>query len=163
MADQRGIGLVATNEPFFATPGDYEAHDALLAVAEGQIVSQDKRRKLTPEHSFKTRKEMGALFADLPDALANSVEIAMRCSHRVRTRKPILPTFAQPGEAASDEDAELKRQAEEGLAKRLAFHGTAEGLTEKDYYDRLAYEVGIIQRMQFPGYFLISAWTGART
>jgi DNA polymerase-3 subunit alpha len=157
MADQRGIGLVATNEPFFATPGDYEAHDALLAVAEGQIVSQDKRRKLTPEHSFKTRKEMGALFSDLPDALANSVEIAMRCSHRVRTRKPILPTFAQVGEAASDEDAELKRQAEEGLAKRLAFHGLAEGLTEKDYHDRLAYEIGIIQRMQFPGYFLIVA------
>jgi DNA polymerase III subunit alpha len=157
MADQRGIGLVATNEPFFATPGDYEAHDALLAVAEGQIVSQDKRRKLTPEHSFKTRKEMAALFSDLPDALSNSVEIAMRCSHRVRTRKPILPTFAQVGEAASDEDAELKRQAEEGLAKRLAFHGVAEGLTEKDYYDRLAYEIGIIQRMQFPGYFLIVA------
>ncbi len=157
LADNHGIGLVATNEPFFANPEDYEAHDALLAVAEGQIVSQDKRRKLSPEHAFKTRAEMGALFSDLPDALTNSVEIAMRCSWRVRTRKPILPSFARPGEAASDEDSELRRQAEEGLAKRLAFHGTAEGLTEKDYYDRLDYEIGIIQRMQFPGYFLIVA------
>ncbi|TVR07511.1 MAG: DNA polymerase III subunit alpha [Salinarimonadaceae bacterium] len=157
MADKRGLGLVATNEPFFASPDDYEAHDALLAVAEGQIVSQDKRRRLTPEHAFKTRAQMQALFEDMPDALVNSVEIAMRCAWRVGTRNPILPSFALQDEEASDEDAELRRQAAEGLARRLEAHGTAPGFTEQDYRDRLEYEVGIIGRMKFPGYFLIVA------
>jgi DNA polymerase-3 subunit alpha len=157
MADRHGVGLVASNEPFFPGPDDYEAHDALLAVAEGQVVSQDQRRKLTPEHGFKTRAEMQALFSDLPDALTNSVEIAMRCAWRVRTRKPILPNFARPGEPGADENAELRRQAEEGLARRLAAHGRADGFTEEDYKARLDYEIGIIQNMQFPGYFLIVA------
>ena len=86
------------------------------------------------------------LFADLPDALQSSVEIAMRCSTRVRTRKPILPNFGTgPDAAALDEGEELQRQAEEGLAKRLAAHGPAPGLTEQDYRDRLAFEVGIIR------------------
>ena len=157
MADRHGVGLVATNEPFFPGPDDYEAHDALMAVAEGQVVSQDQRRKLTPEHGFKTRAEMQALFSDLPDALTNSVEIAMRCAWRVRTRKPILPNFARPDEPGADENAELRRQAEEGLARRIMAHGLAEGFTEEDYRARLDYEIGIIQNMQFPGYFLIVA------
>ncbi len=157
MADRHGVGLVASNEPFFPGPDDYEAHDALMAVAEGQVVSQDQRRRLTPEHGFKTRAEMQALFSDLPDALTNSVEIAMRCAWRVRTRKPILPNFARADEPGADENAELRRQAEEGLARRLAAHGLAEGFTEQDYRARLDYEIGIIQNMQFPGYFLIVA------
>ncbi|MGY6644514.1 MAG: DNA polymerase III subunit alpha [Salinarimonas sp.] len=157
MADRHGVGLVASNEPFFPGPDDYEAHDALMAVAEGQVVSQDQRRKLTPEHGFKTRAEMQALFSDLPDALTNSVEIAMRCAWRVRTRKPILPNFARPDEPGADENAELRRQAEEGLARRIKAHGLAEGFTEEDYRARLDYEIGIIQNMQFPGYFLIVA------
>ena len=100
---------------------------------------------------------MMELFADLPDALNASVEIAMRCSYRVATRKPILPSFGLGTEATLDEGEELHRQAEEGLASRLAAHGPAPGLSEKDYYDRLAYEIGIIRRMKFPGYFLIVA------
>jgi DNA polymerase III subunit alpha len=156
MADAAGIPLVATNEPFFAEPADYEAHDALLAIAEGALLSDDKRRRLSPAHDFKTRQAMMALFKDLPDALQASVEIAMRCAYRVRTRKPILPNFATGLEAAAlDEAEELKRQAEEGLTRRLAAHGPAPGLTEHDYRERLAYEVGVIQRMNYPGYFLI--------
>jgi len=156
MADEAGIPLVATNEPFFAKAADYEAHDALLAIAEGTLLSDDKRRRLSPAHNFKTRQEMAALFKDLPDALQASVEIAMRCSYRVRTRKPILPNFGTGPQAASlDEGEELRRQAKEGLARRLAAHGLAPGLTEQDYRDRLAYEVRVIQRMKYPGYFLI--------
>ncbi|QFU16406.1 DNA polymerase III subunit alpha [Microvirga thermotolerans] len=156
LADRNGLPVVAANEPFFSAPGDYEAHDALLAIAEGRIVSDDNRRRLSPEHYFKTRRQMMELFADLPDALQASVEIAMRCSTRVRTRKPILPSFGiGPDAAALDEGEELQRQAEEGLAKRLAAHGPAPGLTEQDYRDRLAYEIGIIRKMKFPGYFLI--------
>jgi DNA polymerase-3 subunit alpha len=157
LADRNGLPIVAANEPFFSAPEDYEAHDALLALAEGRLVSDDNRRRLSPEHHFKTRKQMKELFADLPDALQASVEIAMRCSTRVRTRKPILPNFGTGANAALDEGEELQRQAEEGLVKRLAAHGPAPGLTEQDYHDRLAYEVGVIRNMKFPGYFLIVA------
>src|SRR5919205_4468271 len=156
LADRNGLPIVAANEPFFSSAKDYEAHDALLAIAEGQIVSNNDRRRLSPEHHFKTREQMMKLFADLPDALQASVEIAMRCSTRVRTRKPILPNFGTGPDAASlDEGEELQRQAEEGLLKRLAAHGPAAGLTEQDYHDRLAFEIGIIRKMKFPGYFLI--------
>ncbi len=157
LADDNGLPIVATNEPFFAVREDYEAHDALLAIADGRVVSDENRRRLSPEHGFKTREEMGTLFADLPDALRNSVEIAMRCAYRVSTRKPILPSFGTGGEAAFDEGEELRRQAEEGLEKRLTAHGPAPGLTEQDYRERLAFEVSVIRRMKYPGYFLIVA------
>src|SRR5215217_4088288 len=158
LADRNGLPIVAANEPFFSSAKDYEAHDALLAIAEGQIVSNPDRRRVSSEHHFKTRQQMMELFADLPDALQASVEIAMRCATRVKTHKPILPNFGTgPDAAALDEGEELQRQAEEGLAKRLAAHGPAPGLTEQIYRDRLAFEVGIIRKMQFPGYFLIVA------
>jgi DNA polymerase-3 subunit alpha len=159
MADARGIPLVATNEPFFATRSDYEAQDALLAIAEGRLVSDDDRRRLSPEHRFRTRSDMAELFADLPDALQATVEIAMRCHFRVTTRKPILPSFGTVGEAAEplDEAAELKRQAEEGLEARLAAHGSAPGLDPATYRERLAFELSVISRMNYAGYFLIVA------
>ncbi|HZX82683.1 MAG TPA: PHP domain-containing protein, partial [Reyranella sp.] len=74
------LPLVATNEPFFAGADDYEAHDALICIAEGRLVAEDNRRQLTPEHRFRTRAEMATLFADLPEALFNTIEIARRCS-----------------------------------------------------------------------------------
>ncbi|CAA9340145.1 MAG: DNA polymerase III alpha subunit [uncultured Microvirga sp.] len=158
LADRYGVPLVAANEPFFAKSNDYEAHDALLAIAEGRVVSDDRRRKATPEHGFKTRAQMGELFADLPDALQASVEIAMRCTTRVSTRKPILPRFGVGADAAAlDEDEELRRQAEEGLERRLLAHGTAPGLDAATYRERLAYEVSVISRMRYAGYFLIVA------
>ena len=156
LADDAGLPLVATAEPFFATVDDYEAHDALLCIAEGRIVADDERRRLTPEHRFKTRAEMRALFADLPDAVGNTIEIAMRCSYRPRTRNPILPRFVADGEAEA-EAAELRRMAEDGLRRRLAAHGTAPGFDEQVYWSRLAFELGIIEKMKFPGYFLIVA------
>ncbi|MGP9820180.1 DNA polymerase III subunit alpha [Salinarimonas sp. NSM] len=160
LADARGLPLVATNEPFFARESDYEAHDALLAVAEGQVVANTDRRRLSPEHRFKTRAEMAALFADMPDALANTVEVARRCSYRVTTRAPILPRFTADIEGVDGEEAEgleLERQAKEGLAARLEAHGTAPGTTREEYESRLDFELGIIRRMKFPGYFLIVA------
>ncbi len=156
MADAAGLPLVAANEPFFATRDDYEAQDALLAIAEGRVVSDDKRRRLSPEHRFRTRAEMVELFADLPDALAASVAIALRCRFRVATRKPILPSFGT-ADLRLDEGAELARQAREGLASRLAAHGPAPGLEAATYHDRLTFELDVITRMRFPGYFLIVA------
>ncbi|HVL72234.1 MAG TPA: DNA polymerase III subunit alpha [Beijerinckiaceae bacterium] len=155
LADRRGLPLVATNEPFFAREEDYEAHDALLAIAEGRLVSDENRRRVSPAHRFRSRAEMGALFADLPEAIEATIEIAMRCAFRVATRKPILPRFGR--DDALDENEELRLQAEAGLSARLAAHGTAPGLSAQDYRDRLAFEVGVIQRMKYPGYFLIVA------
>src|SRR6201996_9030680 len=133
LAYGKGLPLVATNEPYFATADDHEAHDALLCIAGGRLIAETDRYQLTPDHRFKTRAEMAVLFADLPEALASTVEIAERCSYRPLTRKPILPRFTvgagtNATDAAAEEAAELKRQAEEGLARRLEVHGMAPGL-----------------------------------
>src|SRR5579871_2733998 len=130
LAYAKGLPLVATNEPYFATSDDYEAHDALLCIAGGRLIAETDREQLTSDHRFKTRAEMAVLFADIPEALASTVEIAERCSFRPKTRKPILPLFtvgagSSAEDAASAEAAELKRQAEEGLRRRLSVHGMA--------------------------------------
>ncbi len=155
--------LVATNECYFAKPDDYEAHDALIAIAEGRFVAEDNRRRLTREHCFKSASDMVRLFADLPEATANTIEIAKRCAFKLKGRKPILPSFVrvEPGadeaERLAAEAAELKRQAEEGLAARLSSIERAPGSSVEDYQKRLDYEFGVITKMQFPGYFLIVA------
>src|SRR3984893_9383971 len=154
----RGIPLVATNEPFFATREDYEAHDALLCIAEGKLISDGDRRQLTAEHRFKSRAEMAQLFADLPEALAATVEIAERCAFRPVTLAPILPRFsAERGEAEMDEAQALRRAAEAGLEQRLKRHGPAHGVTAEDYRQRLDFELGFIVPMKYAGYFLIVA------
>ncbi len=157
------VPIVATNEVYFATPDDYEAHDALLCIAEGRYVSEDDRRRVTREHHLKSADDMAALFADLPEALASTIEIAQRCAFRPRGKKPILPRFVKARGDVSDADQlaaeadELNRQAEEGLRARLATHALAPGFTEDDYWKRLAFEVDVITSMKFPGYFLIVA------
>ncbi|HVY18456.1 MAG TPA: DNA polymerase III subunit alpha [Bauldia sp.] len=159
MAYERGLPLVATNEPFFPEREDYEAHDALIAIAEGAVVGDGNRRRLTEQHYFKSRAEMAALFADLPEAVENTIEVAMRASWWPRVRKPILPRFAvNAGDAetaARAEAAMLREQAHAGLARRLSVHGMAPGLAEEDYRKRLEYELGVIEKMQYQGYFLI--------
>jgi len=162
LAYAQDLPLVATNEAYFLKRGDYEAHDALLAVAAGRVLSVSDRRKVTPEHYLKTEEEMLQLFADLPEAVANTVEIAKRCHVCAPSRKPILPSFVEGGVNKDDaeaifqaEAAEMTKQAREGLKRRLETAGPAEGYTEKDYRERLEYEIGIIVRMRFPGYFLI--------
>jgi DNA polymerase-3 subunit alpha len=162
LAYAKGFPVVATNEPYFATTDDYEAHDALLCIAGGRLIAETDRDQLTPDHRFKTRAEMAVLFADVPEALASTIEIAERCSFRPVTRKPILPRFtvgagANAAAAESDEAAELRRQAEEGLVKRLILNGCAPGVSEEDYRERLSFELGVIERMKYPGYFLIVA------
>ncbi|KZK82052.1 DNA polymerase III subunit alpha [Pseudovibrio sp. Ad13] len=161
LAYDLNIPIVATNEAYFPNPDDYEAHDALIAISEGRVLVETDRRQLTPDHCFKAREQMMELFSDLPEALENSVAIARRCHYRPLKRDPILPRFAgadaDAGEAERAEAEELTRQAKEGLQARLDLHGLAPDLEEKDYWDRLDYELGIIIRMKFPGYFLIVA------
>ncbi|MGI9407372.1 MAG: PHP domain-containing protein, partial [Hyphomicrobiaceae bacterium] len=162
LAYEKNLPLVATNECFFPTREDYEAHDALICIADGRYVSEDDRRKLTPEHYFKSQDEMRALFADIPEAIDNTVEIARRCSFRPQTRDPILPQFVTGSDDSPDailkaEAAEMRRQSEDGLEERLRVHGCAPGRTEQEYRDRLAFELDVIISMKFPGYFLIVA------
>jgi DNA polymerase-3 subunit alpha len=163
LAYELRIPLVATNECYFAGADDFEAHDALICIAEGRYVTEDGRRRLTPDHRFKPAAEMVALFADLPEALDSTIEIARRCAWKPTGRKPILPRFVATTPGMSEDDklaaeaAELKRQAEAGLAERLKSGDLAAGFTRADYDKRLAYEVGVIAQMKFPGYFLIVA------
>ncbi len=162
LAYDLSLPIVATNQCYFPTRDDYEAHDALICIADGSYVVVDERRRLTPEHYFKDAGEMKTLFADLPEAIENTEIIARRCSYRPLLRDPILPRFgggedATPEQQEKIEAAELERQAREGLKKRLEGDGIAKGYEEKNYWDRLDYELGIITRMKFPGYFLIVA------
>jgi DNA polymerase-3 subunit alpha len=154
LAESLRIPIVATNEPFFATRDDYEAQDALLAIAEGRRIAETDRRQLSPEHYLKTQEEMAELFADLPAAIAATAEIAQRCSYRPTARKPILPNF---GGARTDETEELRRLAEEGLRRRMKAFGIADGYTEAQYRERLDFELNVIGNMKYAGYFLIVA------
>ena len=150
LAFRHEVPLVATNEAYFAKADDYAAHDALICIAEGEVLITEDRRRLTPEHYFKSQAEMAALFADIPEAIENTIEIAMRCAYRVKSRAPILPRFSD-----GDEAEELRREAHEGLRARIAERGLVEGRTHEDYVKRLDFELDVITKMKFPGYFLI--------
>jgi DNA polymerase III subunit alpha len=155
LAYELDLPLVATNEAFFASQDDYEAHDALLAIADGALLSQDARRRLNADYCLKTQTEMRELFADIPEALDNSVEIARRCAFYPGKRDPILPKFVSASSGVDAEAAELRRQALEGLDLRLKTIGLNGGFTEEGYRERLEFELDVIEKMKFPGYFLI--------
>jgi DNA polymerase-3 subunit alpha len=113
IAYTQDLPLVATNDVYFETPEMFQAHDAFICIGESRYVNESNRRQLTPEHYLKSGAEMAARFEDLPEATANTVEIARRCAFRPRTHEPILPRFAD------DEVNELKRESREGLKARL--------------------------------------------
>ena len=150
MAYELNMPLVATNDVYFPKRDMYAAHDALICISEGAYVDQQEpRRRLTEEHYFKSQEEMVELFADLPEAIENTVEIAKRCAFKAYKRDPILPKFAD------DEIEELRRQANAGLQDRLKVIPHATDVAE--YQARLDFELDIIEGMGFPGYFLIVA------
>lgn len=150
LAYKHNLPLVATNDVYYGSEDMFEAHDALLCISDKVVIAQQNRRRLTPDHRFKSAAEMRALFADLPEACDNTLVIAKRCSFMPEPRRPILPPF--PMEVERTEVEELCAQAREGLKRRL----DAAGITDrKPYEDRLAFELDIIVKMGFPGYFLI--------
>ena len=162
LAYKHEIPIVATNQPFFIGPDMYEPHDALLCMAESTYVAVQDRRKLNPEYRFKSGEEMINLFKDLPEAIENTINIARRCAFKVDKIDPLLPNFTS-GMDVSEADM-LREESEKGLRERLDFKAKEEGLTpgkdqewEKEYWERLDYELGIINQMGFPGYFLIVA------
>ena len=154
LAYARDLPLVATNDVLFADEGMFEAHDVLLCIAEGMTVGVEDRRRVTRNHRFKTAAEMQALFADLPEAIDNTVTIARRCSFLLTIVKPSLPAFPAP-EGETEADA-LKSQSEQGLALRLSQIKIGDDPDKtKVYHDRLAFELNVITEMGFSGYFLI--------
>ncbi len=162
LAYKQNLPLVANNDVFFADEGMFEAHDALICIADGTYLGASGRRRYTPEHRFKSAAEMRALFADLPEAVDNTLVIAQRCAYMPEPRPPMLPSF--PTEAGRDEADELRAKAEAGLRQRLETHVFAPGQSEaertraaKPYWQRLKYELGVIIDMGFAGYFLIVA------
>lgn len=154
-----GIPLVATNDVYFRTQNEHEAHDALLCIAEKVFIDTVDRRKVTKEHYFKSADQMIALFSDIPEAIQNTMVIAQRCSTMVAVCPPLLPRFSD-SEGASEKEM-LQLLANEGLETRFqtvvvpsAGDQDIEALREK-YWKRLSYELDVIFGMNFPGYFLI--------
>ena len=149
------LPLVATNDCHFADASMFEAHDALICIADGAYVSESDRRRLNPEYRFKSAAEMRALFEDLPEAVDNTVVIARRCAFMVEAREPILPPF-DCGPGRSEED-ELRALSTAGLERRLEEQETGGEHDPKAYRERLDYELDVIMDMEFAGYFLIVA------
>ena len=153
------LPVVATHPIQFARPEDFKAHEARVCIAEGYVLSDKRRPKdFTEQQYFKTQDEMAALFADLPEALENSVEIARRCSLTVQLGKNFLPLFPTPDGMSLDDF--LIQEAKAGLEERLVqlYPQPEEREQQRQRYEeRLKFETDTIIQMGFPGYFLIVA------
>ncbi len=161
LAAKMKLPVVATHPIQFLTAEDYEAHEARICISEGEILGNARRvRKFTREQYFKSSEEMAQLFADLPSALANSVEIAKRCSLTLELGKSKLPHFPTPlvnGQQLSADDY-FRHVSHEGLKERMLMLYPDTAAREKEmprYLERLEFEIGTILKMGFPGYFLI--------
>jgi len=163
LAAELGLPVVATHPVQFQTPEDFEAHEARTCIAEGETLTNPRRvKRFTRDQHFKTQAEMEALFADIPSAVANTVEIARRCSLTLVLGKPRLPDFPTPEvEGRRMEPEEYFRYAShEGLKERMVHLFPDEAVREKEnprYVERLEFEINTILKMGFPGYFLIVA------
>ena len=161
LAARMGLPVVATHPVQFAQAEDFEAHEARVCIADGEILGNAKRvRKFTREQYFKSSAQMQELFSDVPSALANTLEIAKRCNLTLVLGKPQLPDFPTPevnGQRMSPEDY-FRYASHEGLKERMAhlYPDVAEREAQMPrYVERLEFEIATILKMGFPGYFLI--------
>lgn len=153
LADRYQLPLVATNPVLFAAPVDHAAHDILTCIQQSTVEADPHRRKLNPDFYFKSPEAMAKLFADVPEAIANTHVIAQRCAVKAPSRQPILPKFAADGE----EPTLLGELALAGLNERLDRAQIIAPSARQAYIERLNYELDVIIQMGFPGYFLIVA------
>ncbi|AZL16401.1 DNA polymerase III subunit alpha [Rickettsiales endosymbiont of Stachyamoeba lipophora] len=160
LAFDKHLPIVATNQIFYDAPSMHKAHDILLCIANSTYLMVEDRTKSSKEHYFKNTAQMNELFADLPEALANTMLIAERCSVMSEPEKPMLPTFT--GNNQEDEDKSLIDNANSGLEARLIQKKELENLADeqftqvvKEYQERLDFELKVITSMKFSGYFLI--------
>jgi DNA polymerase-3 subunit alpha len=159
LAAELGLPVVATHPVQFLSIDDFKAHETRVCIAEGYVLNDKRRvRHFTAQQYFKTQAEMAALFVDLPEALQNSVEIAKRCNLTLNLGKPHLPDFPTPNGVSLNDF--LRTESEQGLQERMAqlFPDETERAAKmQEYTERLAFEIETIQKMGFPGYFLIVA------
>ena len=160
LAYKHNIPLVATNDVFFFDEDMYEAHDALICIAAGEYVADDTRRKYLPTNRWRSEQEMVELFADIPEAVENTVKIAERCNYLSKKVEPLLPIFICPDGKTQDEF--ITEEAYKGLHERMEAQVYTPETTpeerlaiDEEYYARLEYELSVIKKMGFPGYFLI--------
>ena len=160
LAYKHDIPLVATNEAFFFDTDMYEAHDILMCIAAGEYAANENRPKKSPNNRLKSEEEMIELFKDLPEAIQNTVQIAKRCNYLSKKVDPLLPIFECPDGKTQDEF--ITEEAYKGLNERMNIHVYTEDMTPEQkaeidatYYARLEYELSVIKKMGFPGYFLI--------
>ena len=157
LAARLNLPVVATHPVQFTAQDDYEAHEARVCISEGEILGNQRRvRKFTREQYFKSSEQMQALFADLPAAIANTVEIAKRCNLNLVLGKPQLPNYPTPNGMGIEEY--FRFASHEGLKERLVhlYPDPAKREAERERYEaRLEFEIGTILKMGFPGYFLI--------
>jgi len=154
LAYARELPLVATNPANFAEPHMHKAHDAMLCIAHSSQIEAEDRPHSNPQAFVKSDRMMAEIFADLPEATANTLVIAQRCAYAPPDRAPILPSLAGDLEG---EAAMLAADSRAGLQVRLEPYGEMAEEERRAYFDRLDYEIGIIVKMGFPGYFLIVA------
>ena len=161
LAARLKLPVVATHPVQFLTYDDYEAHEARVCISEGEILGNARRvRKFTREQYFKSSAQMKALFADVPSAIANTLEIAKRCNLKLELGKPMLPEYPTPevGGVRMAADAYFRQTSFEGLEERLVHLYPNAALREEKrptYVERLEFEIATILKMGFPGYFLI--------
>ena len=156
LAGEFGLPVVASNDVRFLDRSDFDAHEARVCIATGRVLDDPKRpREHSPEQYLKSPAEMSALFADVPEALANTVELAKRCNFELSLGTYYLPDFPVP--EGYTLESWMQASAQRGLEARLAKHAMATGFARADYDARLATELKVIGSMGFPGYFLIVA------
>ncbi|MEM9206167.1 MAG: DNA polymerase III subunit alpha [Pseudomonadota bacterium] len=157
-----GAPLVATNAAYFGSTDDYDAHDVLLSIGAGTVLGDRDRKRVTPNHHLQPPSELANRFKDLPEAIENTIELATRCRYRPRKAAPILPAFTADvdGDMAARitaENAVLKDMATAGLRHRIDSGEATADASVEEYEKQLAYELDVIENMQYAGYFLIVA------
>ncbi|KRE98589.1 DNA polymerase III subunit alpha [Frateuria sp. Soil773] len=156
LAGELDLPVIASNDVRFLRQDDFEAHEARVCINQGRVLADPKRpRDYSDQQYLKTPEEMAALFADLPEALENTVELAKRCTLELKFGTYYLPDFPVP--EGYDLDSHIRELSRRGLSERLAAAPLAAGHTLADYEARLERELDVIIKMGFPGYFLIVA------
>jgi DNA polymerase-3 subunit alpha len=156
LAERLDVPVVATNNVRFLEADDFEAHEARVCISSGRVLNDPKRpREYTAQQYLKSADEMRVRFADLPAAIDNAVELAKRCNVEMSFGKYYLPAFPVPAEHTLE--SFIRSAAEEGLEHRLRTHGADSRFAEAEYRERLGIELDVINKMGFPGYFLIVA------
>lgn len=155
-AATRGLPVIASNDVRFLDRDGFEAHEARVCIASGRVLDDPKRpRDYNAEQYLKSADEMAELFADVPDALDNTVALAQRCNLEMSLGTYFLPAYPVPDDETLD--SWIRNEARSGLETRLHKNPLAPGKTREDYFDRLEFELDTIIKMGFPGYFLIVA------